>query len=141
MCYCFSSASFGIQQNTNNPSTETQRKHRSAGTYAAFVTVLLGAIVSTVVFGLSLWFQLTIRFPSLIGTVLEYQITQYLLMDALTIFGAILLYLSSLLIYLQSSWPFNALLAFIGAFITLAIISVVLGVIGGIVALFNRPNK
>ena len=137
----FSLPSFGIHQSTDNPSAETQRKHRNAGTYAAFVMVLLGALASTVVFGLSLWFQVTIRFPSLIGTVLEYQITQYLLMDALTIFGAILLYFSSLLIFLRSSWPFNALLAFIGSFITLAIISVALGVIGGIIALFNRPHK
>ena len=103
--------------------------------------VLLGALVSTIVFGLSLWFQVTIRFPTLIGTSLEYQITQYLLMDALTLLGAILLYFSSLLIYQQLSWPLDAVMAIIGAFITVAIISIVLGGIGGIIALFSRPQR
>jgi len=132
--------SFGVQQSNPTPSNENQVKPRSSGTYVAFAMVLLGALVSTVVFGLSLWFQVTVRFPTLIGTSLEYQITQYLLMDALTLLGAILLYFSSLLIYLQRSWPFNAIIAIIGAFITVAIISVVLGAIGGIIALFNRPR-
>jgi small-conductance mechanosensitive channel len=138
--WLFSSPLFGAHLNTHISPKANRGTTRSSGTYLAFVLVLLGALVSTVVFGLSLWFQVTIRFPTLIGTSLEYQITQYLLMDAITLLGAILLYFSSLLIYFRSSWPFDALLAFIGAFITLAIISVVLGVIGGIIALFNRPH-
>lgn len=125
----------------NNSSNEAVVQKRGAGTYAAFLFVFLGALASTVVFGLSLWFQLTVRFPTLIGTPLEHQITQYLLMDTLTLLGAILLFSSSLLIYLQSSWPIDVILAIIGAIITVAIISVVLGIIGGILALFNRPKR
>jgi hypothetical protein len=140
MFWCVKPQIIGTQQDANKTLKVRMRKKRSTGTYAAFFMVFLGAIASSVVLGLSVWFQLTIRFPMLIGTSLEYQITQYLLMDALTLLGAILLYFSSALIYQQSSWPINAIIALIGAFITVAIISVVLGVVGGIIALFNRPR-
>lgn len=113
---------------------------RSALTFAAFVFTLLGAIASTIVLTLSLIFQLTIRFPELLSLGLENQIAFFLFFDVLTLIGGIMMYIGALLIFFQRRWPIGAILAILGAIVTVALYSMILGFIGGIIGFCSSPE-
>ncbi|MFX1562880.1 MAG: hypothetical protein ACFFDP_06195 [Promethearchaeota archaeon] len=113
---------------------------RAAPTLAAFIFTLLGAVASTIVLTLSLIFQLTIRFPELLSLGLENQIAFFLFFDVLTLIGGIMMYIGALLIFLQRRWPTGAILAILGAIVTVALYSMILGFIGGIIGFCSSPE-
>jgi hypothetical protein len=115
-----------------------EQKRHSQGTLTAFILTLLGAVISTILLALSIWIQLTIRFPDLIANFLEFLIPQYLLSDAVALLGLVILFAAAIMIY-QRIWPFGGILAIIGAIITLNIIGAILGFLGGIIGICSRP--
>lgn len=115
-------------------------KSHSQGTLAAFFLTLLGAVISTILLGLSIWIQLAIRFPDLIRNLLEFLIPGYLLFDAVALLGLAILYAAAILIY-QRIWPIGGVLAIIGAIITLNILGTILGLLGGIIGVCSKPTR
>lgn len=121
-------------------SAQTLLKGRSIATLGAFFLTLFGGIAATIVFALSIFYQYAVLLPSLLSQGLGHLFINYLILDFFTILGGILMYSSAIVIFYQRWWPAGVVLAFFGAFLSVAPFSVILGLVGGIINLCSRPE-
>ena len=69
-----------------------------------------------------------------------YQIYNYLILDAFLVGGIIFMFSGAAVIYYEKFWPWGGAIALFGAFMTISIFAIFLGVLGAFINLCSRPE-
>lgn len=112
---------------------------RSTSIYLSFALIIFGALLATVNIGNAIYLQLTVFIPS-IPPWMGFQIWNYIILDAILVFGLIMMYSGSVMIYFEKGWPYGGVVALWGAFMTIQFISIILGGLGAFITFCSRPE-